>query len=495
MKKLIVNHIDKIFVTNDASTILSEINVHHPAANLLVMACQMQKADFGDHTNYVVTLAGEFLSQAAQLIRTGVHPSDIISGYELALKLSLEVLEKSIKIDVKDLSDENVIKILEGALASKIPQYYKHFAKIVLDGCSAITQTTDPSKSRFNEDSFRICKIMGADVQSSHVLKGFVLNRAPESQGKEIVKDAVVACFRCPFLLSSGETKGTVLVENAQQLLDFSKSEEVMAEKIVKSIVELGVNAMVVGGAISDLMLHYLNKYGIFVLKCPSKFELLRVCRLLNAKAIPSVRVPTKEELGYCDLVQVKEIGSTRITVFQKDQVNSNLVTIVLRGATRAILDDLGRALENAVSAWLQIISDGRYVSGGGATESYIVNEIEKYANTIKSMSQYGVHKFGQAFEVFGKILVENSGMKSNKILPELLKNNTKGPDCQVEVFNGKLSEIGSIKTFDSYAAKLNAILLASKAALTVLRVDQIIMAKPAGGPKPKSNSGWDNQD
>lgn len=125
-----------------------------------------------------------------------------------------------------------------------------------------------------------------------------------------------------------------------------------MAENIVKSIVEQGVNTVVVGGAISDLMQHFLNKYGLFVLRCPSKWELVRLCRLLNARAITSVRVPTKEDLGYCDLVQVKEIGSTRITMFQKDQVNTNLVTIVLRGATRAIMDDMARSLENGVSAW-----------------------------------------------------------------------------------------------------------------------------------------------
>ena len=94
---------------------------------------------------------------------------------------------------------------------------------------------------------------------SSHVLKGYVINRAPESNGKEQVKNAVVVCYRCPFLLNSGETKGTILVENADQLLEFSKSEEVMAENMVKAMVELGVNTIVVGGAISDLMIHFLN--------------------------------------------------------------------------------------------------------------------------------------------------------------------------------------------------------------------------------------------
>lgn len=114
-----------------------------------------------------------------------------------------------------------------------------------------------------------------------------------------------------------------------------------MAEELVKGIVEMGINTVVVGGTISDLCLHYLNKYGLLVLRIPSKFELIRLCRLLNARAIPSLKVPSEEDLGFCDLVQVKEIGSTKVTVFRKDQVNTKLVTVILRGATNAIMDNI----------------------------------------------------------------------------------------------------------------------------------------------------------
>ena len=134
--------------------------------------------------------------------------------------------------------------------------------------------------------------------------------------------------------------------------MDFSKTEEKLAEEIVKGIVEMGINTVVVGGSISDLCLHFLNKYGLLVLRIPSKFELLRLCRLLNARAIPNLKVPTEDDLGFCDLVQVKEIGSTKVTVFRKDQVNTKLVTVILRGATNAIMDNIQRALENGVSAF-----------------------------------------------------------------------------------------------------------------------------------------------
>lgn len=158
------------------------------------------------------------MSQASLLIRTGVHPSAIITGYELALEKVKELLEGSITLDLDKLEEEEknrcLLIALESSLSSKIPQYYKHFAKVVMEGCQSITH-----EGRFEEDSFRICKVLGSNVEESTVLKGFVINRSPESYGIERVDNAVVACYRCPLLLNSGETKGTIMVKNAEELL------------------------------------------------------------------------------------------------------------------------------------------------------------------------------------------------------------------------------------------------------------------------------------
>lgn len=492
MKKMIVNHLDKLIITNDTGKMLQEMEVHHPAANLLKMASKMQKEEFGDGSNYVVTLAGELLNNAEKLLRSGLHPSDIISGYELALKQVLSILENSVAFNLEKPEGDNLVSVLESSLAPKMPNHYKHFAKIVSEACVTITQETAP---RFNDDSIRVCKILGCSIGDSRVVKGWVIARGAESSTVEKVEKAKVACYRCPFDPDALETKGTVMIENAEDLLAFNSSEECYAEKIVKGIVESGVNVVVVGGSISDICLHYLNKYGIFVLKIQSKWELIRLCRLLNAKAIPSVRIPTQEDLGFCDLVEVQEIGSTRVTVFRKDQVNSNLVTFIIRGATKVIMDGVESALQNGVSCYKQVLHDGRFLNGASSIECLLVNKIESYANTLKGLEQYGASSFGLAFEIFGKILLDNAGMNSNKMLPEILSKNIEKAEFGVDVFNMKLEANNTLRVFDNYSSKVNAIKLAVKAALTVLRVDQIIMAKPAGGPKPKNGSGWDNED
>lgn len=490
MKKLVVNHIDKIFVTNDASTILKEIDVHHPAAKLVAMAAIMQKEDYGDFTNYVVTFAGELLTQAERLIRTGLHTNDIISGYELALEKVLELLQQQVALEVKDVKDEGVVKVLESVLAPKAPTYYKFFANLVATACRALVKDTAP---RFNSDNLRLVKVLGGSLDQSEFVNGFVIARYPESTGKELVEKAKVVVYNCPFDPQEAETKGTILIKNADDLVNFTKTEEQYAEKLVKGIVEAGVQVVVAGGSISEICLHYLNQYGIMVIRILSKWDVRRLCRCLGTPPVAKLRPPTPEEIGFCDSVKVREIGSTKITVFEKNEVNSTLGTIILRGSTNSIMDNMERAIENGVSAFRQLLVDGRYLNGAGSIEAFLVNQIETLANSESGLKQYSCLKYGQAFEIIPKILIDNAGLNSNTDVPTFLTKNNEKPEQGIDVFEGKTLPNKELEVYDSLPAKINAIKLATNTALTVLRVDQIIMAKPSGGPKMKDNKGWDN--
>lgn len=227
---------------------------------------------------------------------------------------------------------------------------------------------------------------MGATLEDSQVIKGFVINRGLESNGKEKLENAKAVVYRCPFQLDSGETKGSLLIKNSDDLINFANSEELFADKMIKGIVEAGANTVVVGGSISDICLHYMNKYGLVVLRVPSKFELIRVARLLNTKVIPTIEVPKVDQLGYCDMIRVEEIGSTKVTIFEKNQENAHLCSVILRGATNALLENTQRALENAVSAYKQILHDGRYLYGASAFESHLVSQLEQHSKSLKGL-------------------------------------------------------------------------------------------------------------
>ena len=199
------------------------------------------------------------------------------------------------------------------------------------------------------------------------------------------VEKPKIAVFGCPFVMEGGETKSNLLIKNAEDLLNFSKSEEQHMENLVKEISDLGVNVVVVGGSIGELSLHYFEKYKILVVKSMSKFEVKRLCKCIGAQALAKLGCPTEDELGYCDMVHVKEIGSDKVTLFEKSNEDARLVTLLLRGATTTLLDDMERAIDDGINTFRVMLKDPRFLFGAGATESFLCNEIEKFASKISS--------------------------------------------------------------------------------------------------------------
>lgn len=492
MNKMVVNHLDKVFITSDAATILREVEVNHPAAKMIAMAARMQEAECGDMTNFVISFAGELLNQAELLIKTGLHPSDVISGYETAAKETQRLIPELCKYSVTDfLSEEQILPVITSVLCPKVPIYHEFFSKLVTKCCM---MTCGGNPKSFDVDHIRVAKILGGSLYDSEVIKGMLIGRSPDTTFDRKEK-AKVAVFGCPFVIEGGETKSNLLIKTADDLLNFSKQEEKEMEMLVKGIADTGVTVVVVGGSIGELSLHFFEKYGIMVIKSMSKFEVKRLCKCLGAQALAKLGVPTAEEIGYADVVHVKEFGSDKVTVFERSGLDITLSTILLRGATSTLLEDVERAIDDGINTYRVMLRDPRFLYGAGATESYLVNAIEKFSNTISSLDQYSCARYGQCLEIIPKILLDNCGLDSNTKLPEIHSMNTETAVNGVDVLNNNLSAVDKMQVFDHLESKLWAIKLASDAAITVLRVDQIIVSKPAGGPKPKSNAGWDNDD
>ena len=418
MNKMVINHIGKLQVTNDAATILKEVEIQHPSASLIAMSAETQKQDFGDGTNFVVTLSGSLLQQAQLLIKSGLHPNDIISGFRKASTESMRVLKGLVVHEVKDVrEDAKMHSVLQTVLASKLPETYKFFESMIYEGCLSVLD----SKRQLEAEHFRVVKILGKTVQQSILHHGYVLQKQPHGAVSGPFKNIKVACYKAPFDITSGNTKGTVHITSPEQLLRFSSSEEEKVEAIVKGILEKGVKVVVVGGTVSDLFVHFFDKHGILVLKVLSKFELRRLAKCVRAVVIEKLGVPSEEELGFCEFVEVKEIGSTRVTVFNVDNSQGNVVTIVLRGATKAIMENIEKTIQNALEVFRATLRDGKFVYGGGSVESYLQNYLEQKGSQLTTLDQYSYQKFGTAFEIFGRMLLENAGLVANNTLSDLL--------------------------------------------------------------------------
>lgn len=486
MNKMIINHIEKQFVTSDAGTIIRELDVEHPAAKLMVLASQMQDAEVGDGTNFVIIFCGALLEAAEELLRLGVTVTDICDGYERALEKAIDILPNFVSHEVKDYRNlDDVTQSLRTAVMSKQLGHEDFLAQLIAQACVQIL----PEQSTFNVDNIRVCKILGSGLQQSKVVNGMVFKRETEGTVTKVEK-AKIALYSCAIDILQTETKGTVLIKTAQELKDFSKGEENLLEQQIKAIADTGANVIVAGAKFGDMALHYMNKFGLMAVRLNSKFDLRRLSKATNGTVLPRLTAPTVEELGYCDLVFVDEMGDTTVTIFRNEGKDTKIATIVIRGATDNYMDDIERAIDDGVNTFKGLTRDGRFLPGAGATEIELSQKLAEYADTLPGLDQYAVRGFATALEVFPKALAENSGVSGTDLVSKLHLSHKSGKKNEGFDIDSELpNTVDTVKNkiFDLYSTKFWGLKYATETACTILKVDQIIMAKRAGGPKPRA--------
>lgn len=498
MNKLIINHINKIFVTSDCMTILKESEIMHPAAKMVILAASMQETEIGDGSNYVIALAGSLLVEAAKLIKMGLHPSEIVSGYTKAGKKAIEILEELTvwECTSKMLTDEKILaKCITSAVAAKQFGQEAVLAPLIARACLTVMPK---NTFNFNVDNVRVCKVLGGSLAMSEVVKGVIV---PYDVGGEIrsLDKASIAVFTCSIGVAEGETKGTVLIENAAELMNFSKSEEKQMEEMIRSVKDSGIDCIVTGGAVDDMALHFIEKFGMMIIKISSKFELRRLCRAVKARPMVSVGPVGSDDQGFCDSIKVREVGSRRVTIFNQASKNdTSVATILLRASTNNILNDVDRAIDDGVNVVKAMCkyNPAKFVAGAGASDLEVARKLTAFGSTTTGLDQYSIKAYGEALEVFPRTLAENAGHDAITVLAQLYAAHEKGDiHAGVNVEDGKTIHTKS-EVLDLASTKAQAMRLATDAVVTILRVDQIIQARRAGGPKvPKGGGNWDDTD
>lgn len=426
--------------------------------------------------------------------------------------LTFHFLRVDLEVDrLKDMhSVSELSKALRTVVASKQSGTEDILAELV---AQAVLAVLPKNPVNFNVDNVRVVKIMGGSLEQSKVVKGMVFGREPDGIIKKASK-AKVGVFSCPIDVQQTETKGTVLLKNAQEMVDFTKGEEDRLETAIKELYDSGLRVVVAGSTVGDLALHYLNRFNILVIKILSKFELRRLCRVVGATPLARLGAPMPDEMGSVDVVETTEIGGDRVTVFRQEDgaAVTRTATIVLRGATQNHLEDVERAIDDGVNVVKAITKDPRLVPGAGATEIQLVERISNFADKTPGLPQHAIRKYAEAFEVVPRTLADSAGLDATEVLSRLYTahhrtnaaEGEEGEDSEEEPYwtTGVDLESGSSEgtldavdegILDLMASKSWAIRLASESARTVLGVDQIIVARQAGGPKPPGpNPNWD---
>jgi len=256
------------------------------------------------------------------------------------------------------------------------------------------------------------------------------------------------------------------------------------APQMIKSIAECGANVIITSSKFSEMAMHYCERYNIMMLKIVSKFELRRVCKTIGAAQLAKLGPCAPEELGTCN-ISVEDIGDTRVTVFRQEETDAQISTILLRGGTKNGLDDLQRSIENSVNCVKMFLGDGRLCAGGGATEIELARQLYSIGESCPGMEQYAMKKFAESLEVVPRTLAENSGQLATEAISALYATHQAGETQHgVDISDGSTKDMLAAGVLDVLGTKRSAVKLAADAAITVLRVDTIIMAKQAGGPK-----------
>ena len=245
---MVINYLEKLFVTSDAATIIRETDVHHPAAKMIAQASKMQDNEAGDGTNLLISMAGELMTQASSLINMGLHPSEIVIGYEKASKRTLALLEQLTCYESENLRDlDELSMLIKTTVASKQFGLEDFLSKLIAEAC---IHAMPQAANKFNVDNIRVQKILGGGILDSEVIHGVVITRGSETSIRSQT-EAKVAVFNTNIEMQQGETKGTVLMKNADDLLEYTKGEEDAFETFVKGIAEAGIKVVVGSGSMS----------------------------------------------------------------------------------------------------------------------------------------------------------------------------------------------------------------------------------------------------
>eukprot|EP00708_Paratrimastix_pyriformis_P002355 GAFH01001101.1.p1 GENE.GAFH01001101.1~~GAFH01001101.1.p1 ORF type:complete len:549 (-),score=203.73 GAFH01001101.1:326-1903(-) len=493
--KLVVTHLGRTLISRRTSTIVENLAVEHPAAKLVVMAANHQATEVGDGTTFVITLAGEILEKVKPFLEMRLSIKDLVEGLDMAMRKTLEILPELAVFSVPNVVDiPTATRVIKCVIGTKMNGYEHTLAPLVAQACADILPS-DPKK--FLVENVRVAKVLGGNIADSSVIRGFCLTRDTEGTVKHI-RNAKLAVFGCAVDKDEGETKGTITISNADELKNYSVGEEQRMKQIIDDVARTGANVIVTGATFGEIAEHFIEAHGMMAIKVPSKFDLRRLCLATGATALVRLGAPTAEEMGHCAAIDAQEVGGTRVLVLSQEggSATSRISTILVRAATQNTLDEIEKVIEDGVNVFKTMTRDQRFLAGAGACEMELSHRLEGYGRSIPGLQQYGVRAFAEALAVVPKTLAENAGMNFNDVLSNLRSAHTAGKATWgVLSMENTIGDAAAAGIYDSLLAKEWAFKFITEAVRTVLSVDQIIMSKPAGGPKPRDQQAGDAGD
>ncbi|MEM4490289.1 MAG: thermosome subunit alpha [Desulfurococcaceae archaeon] len=490
LDKMLVDSFGDVTVTNDGATIVKEMEVQHPAAKLLVEVAKAQDAEVGDGTTSAVVLAGTLLSKAEELLDQDIHPSIIIEGYTKALKEAIRILrEIAIPVDINDR--ESLRKVVRTSIASKYiggDTVANKLTEISIDAALAVAEPRPDGTKDFKVDDVKIEKKKGGNVLDTQLVYGIVLDKEVVHPGMpRRVEKAKIALLDAPLEVEKPEITAKINITSPEMIKAFLDEEAKMLKEMVDKIAEIGANVVVCQKGIDEVAQHFLAKKGILAVRRVKRSDLEKLERATGGKIVSSIRDLKPEDLGYAELVEERKIGNDKM-VFIEGCKNPKAVTILVRGASDMVLDEIERSLKDALNVLRNVMRTPYIVSGGGAPEIEVAMKLREYAAKIGGKEQLAIEAFASALEEIPMILASSCGKDPLEVLMELRKLHAEGKkNAGIDVLAGEVVEdMTTRNVIEPLLVKESMIKTAAEAALTIMKIDDIIAASPAKKEKEK---------
>ncbi|MEN6551866.1 MAG: thermosome subunit alpha [Methanobacterium sp.] len=474
MDKMLVDSLGDIVVTNDGVTILKEMDIEHPAAKMLVEVAKTQEDEVGDGTTTAVIIAGELLKKAEGLLDQDIHPTVVANGYRQAAEKAQELLNLiSFEADDRD----TLLKVAMTAMTGKGSEAAREpLAELVVD---AVRQVEEDGE--VDTDNINIQRISGESVNESMIVNGVVVDKGRTDPGMpKQMEDAKIALVKYPIEVKDLETDAKISLTDPAQMQAFIENEEQMIRDMVDKIIASGANVLFCQKGIDDLAQHYLTRNGIYAIRRVKKSDMSRIEKATGATVVTNIDDLKPEDLGEAGLVYEKKIFDEVLT-FIEDCRDPKAVSLILRGSTKHVAEEIERAVEDAIGVVASTVEDKKVVAGGGAPEIAISKGLKEYADTISGREQLAVAAFAEALEIVPKTLAENAGLDSIDALVDLRAAHEKSFYIGLDVFAGEVVDMYQAGVVEPQRVKKQAIQSAAEATEMILRIDDVIATKGTG--------------
>ena len=490
MDKMMVDSMGDVVITNDGVTILKEIEVEHPAAKMLVEVAKTQDSECGDGTTTAVILAGELLKNAEELLDQGVHATAIGNGYRRAAT-EAEVIMLKYARPIRRNETSKLRAVAVTAMTGKSSEAMAGFlAEITVRAVRAVAEGQGRN-TKVDRDDVKIQKKQGGSISDTELVTGIILDKEPVHTGMpQRVEKARVALVDAAFEIRKTEFDAKIQINDPSQVQAFLDQEEDTIRKLVAKVKKAGATVVICQKGIDDLAQHFMAKQGIMAIRRAKKSDMEALARATGGGIVSSIDSISKDDLGAAGLVEVRKIGDDDMT-FITNCSNPKSVSILIRGGSEHVIDEIERNLEDAIGVVSLVVEDGRMVTGGGAAEIELALKLRKYAPRVGGREQLAIEAFADAIEIVPRTLAENAGLDVIDTLMALRKAHTRkgrNPHAGLDVFSGKVVNMRSRNVMEPLRVKTQAISSATDVASMILRIDDVIASKapeetgPPGG-------------